>query len=799
MIKNYFKIAWRNIRKRKSVALINILGLALGFSCAILIFLFIQFHLTFDNFHKDSDRIYRFVSEVHRDHIAYKSTVPPALPNVFKNDYNYAEKVAKIIDRGEQLITVNSGATPQRYKPRTAFVEPDFFRIFNFPLIDKDFSDELTAPNTAIITREMAKKLFGDTSPINQTFIWDNKDTIRVTGVLKDLPKNTLINSRVFISFKTLQTSDRTSWIATESWTGTATSLQCFTLLRLNQDPLKIEQEMKKWPAKYHPEPVSTEDHYKLQPFPDIHFDSRYSNSINIKLLWILGAIGFFLILIACINFINISAAQSVYRSKEVGVRKVLGSFKDQLFRQFLTETFLITLIALIIGFGLSVLFLPFFNNTFNLSLSKNGLINFRFAGFIAILLIGVAILAGSYPGIILARIAPVLALKRKLTQSDTGSSLTRKILVTSQFVISIVLIIAVLVIGKQIKYATSSDLGYDTSTIVMVGLPETLEQAQLNTLKNKIVQSSNIKRVSICFTSPGAQTDGWGTDVNFNGNPKYEKFLIQSKMGDEDYIETFGIQLVAGRNFIKKDSVDEVLVNETFGTKIGINSPEELLGKPIKISDDYIQGRIVGVVKDFYNQDFHGTISPVFIAPAPDLWYNEIGVKINRKNTKEALQHIEQQWTSYFPNFIFEYAFLNDRVTEMYKSEQQFLSLTRLFSFLAIFIDGLGIYGLVSFFVAQKTKEVGIRKVLGGRVIDILGLFFKDFFTLIGIAGLIASPIAWYFMNDWLQHYAYRTQINWWVFALPIGCVLVLTLLIASYKGYRAATANPVKSLRSE
>lgn len=794
MIRNYFKIAWRNLRKRKSVALINILGLALGFGCAILIFLFVQFHLTFDNFHRDSDRIYRLVTEQHNENIEYEATVPPALPNVFKNDYNYAEKIAKIVDWGEQLITVNSGEIRLHHKPRTAFVEPDFFRIFNFPLLNNEFSDELAAPNTAIITQKMAKKLFGDINPINQTFIWDNNETIRVTGVLKDLPKNTLITSQVFISFSTLTTS----WVAQERWDGSSTSLQCFTLLRPNQDPLKIEQEMKAWPDKYHAEPLGT-DHYKLQPFRDIHFDSRYSGSINVKLLWILGAIGFFLILIACINFINISAAQSVYRSKEVGVRKVLGSFRDQLFRQFLAETFLITFIALAIGLGLGLLFLPFFNNTFNLSLSSSGLLNFQFAVFIAILLIGVAFLTGSYPGIILARIAPVLALKRKLTQKDTGGSLTRKVLVTSQFVISMVLIIAMLVIGKQIKYATSTDLGYDTTAIVMVNLPvDNIGSFKLMSLKNKIVRSPNIRQVSVCFTSPGAPINSLGKSVYFNNKPEKEDFLIQSKFADKDYLNTFGIELIAGRNFIQKDSLDEILVNETFGRKVGINSPEKLVGKPISISDDY-HARIVGIVEDFHDQDFEDAISPVFIAYDPDQWYMELGIKINQANTAETLRYIEQQWRLYFPDYIFEYDFLDNRVAAMYKSEQQFLALTRLFSLLAVFIGGLGIYGLVSFFVAQKTKEVGIRKVLGSNVIDILGLFSKDFFKLIGIAGLIASPIAWYFMNDWLQNYTYRTQINWWVFALPIGCVLILTLLIVSYKGYKAATANPVKSLRTE
>ncbi|UGU17640.1 ABC transporter permease [Sinomicrobium kalidii] len=799
MIRNYFKIAWRNLRKRKSVALINILGLALGFGCAILIFLFVQFHLTFDNFHGDSDRIYRLVTEMHSDGIKYRPTVPPGLPNVFKNDYNYAEKVVKAVVYGKQLISPESGESAYRFKEDVTFVGPDFFQIFNFPLYNGNFSDQLSAPNTAIITREMAKKMFGDGNPINRTFVMENKETIRVTGILENLPKNTLITSQVFISSKTLPKYN--TWLSGDSWSGLSGNLRCYTLLRSNQNLLQIEQKMEEWSSKYRPNSENSKHYYKLQPLHQIHFEPRYGDGINVKLLWILGAIGFFLILIACINFINISAAQSVYRSREIGVRKALGSFKDQLFRQFLIETFLITFVALIIGLGLSILFLPFFNNTFNLSLSANGLLNFRFVGFITILLTSVAFLAGSYPGIILARIAPVLALKRKLTQRDAGGSLIRKILVTTQFAISIILIIATLVIGKQIQYAINTDLGYDSTAIVMVDLPKDIEPFKLNALKNKIAQSANIKHISACMTSPGAPITDWGTGVKLSKKPEEEDFLIQAKMADKDYLNTFDIQLAAGRNFTEKDSVSEVLVNETFVRKVGMNSPEELLGKPINISGDFIQGRIVGVVKDFHDRDFEKTISPVFIAQVPHnkSRYRELGIKINKTNTRKTLKYIEQQWAFYFPDFIFEYDFLDNRVAAMYKSEQQFLALTRLFSLLAIFIGGLGIYGLVSFFVAQKTKEVGIRKVLGSNVIDILGLFSKDFFKLIGIAGLIASPIAWYFMNDWLQNYTYRTQINWWVFVLPIGCILILTLLIVSYKGYKAATANPVKSLRTE
>ncbi|RAV30636.1 ABC transporter permease [Sinomicrobium soli] len=799
MIRNYLKIAWRNIKKRKSIAFIHITGLAIGFTCATLIFLFISFHLSFDNFHRNSNRIYRLVTEIHREDIRYKATVPPGLPNVFKNNYSFAEKVTKIVDWDEQLITVKSGDSQESYKAKTAFTEPDFFRIFNFPLLHKNFSDELDAPNTAVITPQAAQKLFGDTPPIGKTFVWNNEETVLVTGVLRNLPENTMFTSEVFISLNTL----RNSWVSKETWTGTSSSLQSFALLHPGQHPADIEQVMKSFNAIYLPDADKDEYTYKLQPFNSIHLDTQYSGGISKELLWTLGIVGILLLLIACINFINIAAAQSAYRSKEIGLRKVLGGFRKQLLLQFLTETFLITLIALIVGLGLSIVLLPYFNNIFGLSLSVSGLLTLPFTIFFIILLLGIPVLAGSYPGIILARIAPVLALKQKLTQKDTGGVMTRQVLITGQFIVSIILIAIMLLISKQIRYATQSDLGFDPSAIVMAGLPdlpdEKMKASGLTSLKSEILRSPYIEEASVCFTSPGAPINGWGTDVSFNGNPGQEKFLIESKMGDKDYLKTFGIRLVAGRNFIQKDSTDEVLVNETFGKKIGINDPEELIGKSITISEDYIHGRIVGVVEDFHDKDFRQNISPVFIAWDPDRAYNELGIKINRTHAAEAIRHIRNVWSSHFPDYIFEYHFLDERIAEMYESEQQFLALTRIFSLLAIFICSMGIYGLISLFVSQKTKEIGIRKVLGGKVFNILKLFSRDFLKMITIAGLIAGPIAWYFINKWLQHYTYRTTVSWWIFILPIGCMLLLSLVIITCKGYKAAMSNPAKSLRTE
>ena len=734
MIKNYFRIGWRNLIKRKGFAMINIAGLALGFSCSILIYLFVNHHLQYDTFHSDSERIYRIVTEEHRDIIQYDASVPPGFAHAFKADYHYAEKVAKIATWTNQLVILNE--TDKR-KEDLVFAEDEFFDILNFPLVNNS-RIALTDPHTAFITERAAKKMFGDEEALGKTFQLENEQAITVIGILKDLPKSVIVGD-IFISFETLKDFD--SFLATEGWGGINGTLQCFAKLYPNQDVSEIEEAIQGYVKKFRPTSKNIH-HYKLQPLADIHFNPRYSGGINPKTLWIFSSIGLFLLIIATINFINISTAQSISRSKEVGVRKVLGSQKNSLFWQFITETFLITLVSFLVSLFIIVNITPLFNTLFSLELSLDDLLTSNFLLFSLLMLLGIALLSGSYPGIVLARIAPLLALKGKVTQQDAGGFVTRKVLVVAQFVISIVLIIGTISINKQINYAIHSDLGYDKSEMVMVPLPTRLEDSKLQSLKNQLAQLAGVEKVSACFASPGAAENMWGTSVQYNNKPETEEFTIQAKMADKDYLSTFNLELVAGRNFFEKDSTDEILVNETFAKQMNLKSPEEVLGKAINISGGTIKGTIVGVIKDFHDRDFHESINAVFIAPDNEA-YNEIAIKINMSDASTLLPEIEQQWTSAFPNYIFEYDFLDDRVANLYESEQRFLSLTRLFSALAIFIGSLGIYGLILFFVVQKTKEIGIRKVLGGSVFHVLTLVTQDFLKLLIIAGLIATVIA--------------------------------------------------------
>ncbi len=790
MYGNYLTVSRRTLIKNKWYTLINVAGLALGLGSSIFIFLFVSHHLQFDKFHKDSDRVYRIVTEEHRDAIDYTASVPPGLPNAFKGDYPQIEKIAKVVLSENMLISIGSD---KKFKQDVDFAEAELFEIFNLPLADGT-PVNLRDVNTAVISMEAARKFFGNEDPVGKSFQMNGKDYVTVVGVLKEIPTTTCLRSDVFISFPSLKS--HSGFLSGESWGGISSSLECFVRLKPGQNTLDVEEFLATYVKKFRPNSKNVH-HYKLQSLADIHFDPRYRGGINPGLLWIFSLIGVFLLTVASINFINISTAQSINRSKEIGVRKVLGSRKSYLFWQFMTETTLVTVLAFTLAVMLVIALLPYFNTVFELSLSTAGLWNIEFIVFACLLLVLIVLMSGSYPSIVLAGTPPLAALKGVAKKTSDGFAV-RKVLVVAQFVISMVLIIGTIGVNKQISYASGSDLGFAKSGVVMIPLPVRLPNAQIKSLRDRIAAATGVEKITACFASPGAGYNSWGTNVQFDNRAESEEFEIRAKMGDVNYLDAFDLKLLVGRNFYEKDSVDEVLVNATFAAKARLGSPEEALGKTINIDQGFLKGTIVGVVNDFHDSDFHTAINPIFIAPVREHYY-EFAVKINIKNAMEVLGRVETLWTEAFPGQVFEYNFLDQRIDALYKSDHQFLSLTSLFSIIAVFIGCLGIYGLIVFMVAQKTKEIGIRKVLGGGMGHIVFLLSKDFMTLLIIGSIIASPIGWYLIYRWLESYTYKTDINWWIFLAATAFSAVITLATISYQAVKAALTNPVNSLRSE
>ncbi|MEO8174578.1 MAG: FtsX-like permease family protein, partial [Sediminibacterium sp.] len=648
--------------------------------------------------------------------------------------------------------------------------------------------------NTAIITEKIAKKYFGSDDPINQVIRVDNRVDFKVTGILKDLPENTDQRAEIYLSYNTLKAYN--NWLGSDdAWGGINSGMELYVKLHPNIAPYQAENALQTYVKKFRPTSKNVH-HYKLQPLADIHFNAQYGGAMEKRNLLILSFIALFLIVTACINFINLATAQAMNRAKEIGIRKVLGSLRGQLFWQFITETFFITLLAAIMAIGLSALALPSVNTWFEAKMSINPFTHPLLLLFIAGLVVIVTFFAGSYPGLILSGFRPIMALKSKVTQSNIGGLNTRRSLIVTQFAISQVLIIGMIVIGIQMQYSKQSDLGFAKEAIVMVTIATGSTAVTQATLKNQFKDIPGVEKVSVCFAPPASQSN-WSTSIRFDNKAEDEAFKVNMKAADEDYVSTFGLQLVAGRNLFHSDTVKEFLVNEMLAKKLNLASPQELIGKTISFGD-YTRVPIVGVIKDFHDQSFHADINPVCI-PSWSERYNQYAVKINMQNAKTTLAALDKTWSQMHPDQIYEYQFLDDHIATFYQTEDLMLKLIQAFSSIAILIGCFGLYGLVSFLAAQKTKEIGIRKVLGGTLTHILWMFGKEFSRLIIIASLVAVPIAWWMMNTWLQDFKFRVNISVWIFIGTILITAVVTGITVGYQSIKSSLANPVKSLRTE
>jgi predicted permease len=793
MLRNYLTIAFRTLQRNKVYTLINVLGLTLSIACGILIFTVVQYHLGFDTFHSHSDRIYRIVTDLHKGaDISSMPNVPNPLGKAFREEYTFAEKVARIFTVQRTVIAVKDGNQTKKFKEdEVAFAESEFFEIFHYPLLRGDKNTALAGPNTAIITEKVGQKYFGGEDPVNKTFRLDNRIDFTITGVLKNLPPTTDRQTGIYLSYPTLKSYNE--WHGSDAaWGGITSSMQCFALLRPGARPADVEKALMTYPAK-HQRP---NDQYRLQPLADMHFDARYEGVMEKSNLWVLSLIGLFLIVSACVNFINLTTAQALNRSKEVGVRKVLGSVTRQLFGQFIAETALLTLLAVVLATGLAVAVLPYINGLFDSRMPLSLFADGQLIVFILLLALVIVLFSGSYPGLILARFQPILALKGKLTQRHVGGFPLRRALIVTQFTISQILIIGMIVITSQMRYSTQSDMGFDEEAVVMIPAASESTPVTMKTLRSRLSGIAGVENVSLCFAAP-ASKDSWQTRARFDTHTEDEPFRVSCRAADEQYLSLFGIELVAGRNLFPSDSVREFIVNEAFARKLNLPSPQKLLGRKLTVNNT-LTGPIVGVVKDFHDQSFHEEITPIFITTFPDV-YNAYAVKINRANVRNTLADLEKTWSAMHPDKIYEHQFLDEQIAKLYQTEKVMLILIQAFAGMAIFIGCLGLYGLVSFMAAQKVKEIGIRKILGASVSHILWFFSREFLLLIGVAFLIAAPTAYYFTQQWLNNFAYSVPFSAGYLVLALGASILIALLTAGYKSIRAASAKPVDSLRNE
>jgi putative ABC transport system permease protein len=576
----------------------------------------------------------------------------------------------------------------------------------------------------------------------------------------------------------------------------------CFVILPDNLSEKQFNADLTTFVKKHKPADY-VKDALQLQPLGDMHYNTEVStfggHGFSKELIKVVSLIGIFLLVIACVNFINLATAQAVNRSKEVGIRKVLGSNRSQLVLQFISETLIITLFAVALAVGIAEIVLPFVNDLLEISLKAAFITEPILLLFLLGLVVAVTLLSGFYPALVLSGFNPIEALKNKIKAGRSSGVSLRRVLVVTQFFIAQVLVIGTLVFIYQMDYFRNKPLGFDKDAIMTVPFPgDSISRTKLNTLRDQLLSMPGIKDVSYSFASP-SDNNGWGSDFKYDNSPKQTNFNAQLKWADAEYFNLYKLQFVAGHAYPKGDTVRGYVVNETLTKKLGIRDPKDAVGKYIKLWDDKTKyAQITGVVKDFNISSLKRAIQPVLMSSWRDV-YQKINIKIQPQNINQTLASVEKLWNSTFPDGMYEYQFLDDKIANFYKAEDQQSKLAKIFASIAIFISCLGLYGLISFMAVQRVKEVGIRKTLGASVGQIVYLFSKEFTLLIAIAFCISVPVGWYLMHKWLQDYTYKISIGPGIFILAILASITIAWVTVGYKAIRAAMANPVKSLRSE
>jgi putative ABC transport system permease protein len=802
MLKNYFKTAFRNLKRNKSYAFINTLGLTVGIASCLLLFLVIRFETSFDNFHPKKNNIYRVCTEFHnQDGISYSDAISFPVANGIRIDFPQIKEIASIFRRGAQ-VTVHDGRqqTNKFMEDEIYYTDPEFFSMFQFEWLNGDAKTSLKNPNNAVLAQATAEKFFGNwKDALGKTITLDNKTPYMITGILKNVPANSDFPLKIVVPYSAIANSqiinNLTDWVST--YGGACT----FIVLPDAHSANKFNADLRSFAKKHKPVEYA-KDSYILQPLSEMHFDDRFGNysghTFSHSLITALSLIGLFLMVIACVNFINLATAQAVNRSKEVGVRKVLGSNRKQLAFQFLMETAIIVCGASVMAIGISEAVLPFLNKLLEIQIRMNMLENPSLGIFVALTAIVVTLLSGGYPAIILSGFNPITALKSRISSEMVGGVSLRRGLVVLQFAIAHILIIGMILVVSQMNFFRNASLGFTKAAIINVPLiNDSVNLTKLDFVRDHLKSNPDIQNVSFSYASPSADGN-WSSDFKYDHAAKTTDFSANLKWADPDYFKTYDLRIIAGHPYGSSDTVREFVVNETLLKKMGIRNPQDAIGKEISFWEGQLKGNIVGIVGDFNVNSLRRPLAPVVMSTWKGV-YQTINIKIRPGSEKTVLPFIEKLWTNTYPNNVYEYHFLDETIDNFYKQEDQLSQLYKIFAGIAIFISCLGLYGLVSFMAVQRTKEVGIRKVLGASVRNIVYLLSKEFTLLILLAFVISAPIAYYIMHEWLKNYAYRIPLGASIFLLAIGSSILIAWITVAHRAIHAATANPIKSLRTE
>ncbi len=803
MYKNYFKIAFRNLRRHKIYSIINISGLSIGMACCLLILLYVKDELSYDNYHEKSDRIYRLlaISEFAGVSRTFAMT-PPALGPAF------AREIPEVDSSVRLFRTTFDGTVPVSYEDKTFeetaifFADSTFFEIFSFEFIAGDPESVLDEPYSLVITERTAKKFFGDENPIGKMLQFYGQQNLQINGVIKDVPRNSHIDFDYIFSLSANNRRDArfNDWIFFYPYT--------YLLLNENADPNVVASKIPGVFERHSGQELQKRGikrEYPLQPIRDIYLTSHNEGEIktngNILYVYLFSAIAVFILLIACVNFINLSTARSANRGKEVGLRKVVGANRTQLITQFIGESLLMSTIAMIFGFVLMLFVLPLFNNLAGKEMSISHLSGIDvILSFIGLLFFS-GVIAGSFPAFFLSSFRPVAVLKGVLS-SGSRNIILRKVLVVIQFAISIVLIISTFIVYEQLKYIKNKYLGFDKEHLVVMQVQGNTLARRAEAIRNELGMNPGIISVSFSINLPGQ----YAGDTSFHpeGSEPGDTHRATSFSVDYDFIETFKMDIVSGRNFSKDfpaDSATGIIINEIMARNMGFQ--EDAVGKrmfeaPLPGQTEEQERRIIGVVKDFHFRSLKFPVAPSVMRLNTG-FYRNIAVRIRGENPNDAIEFLRAKWEIISPGQEFNYYFIDEQFDGQYEAEEKLGMLYITFAFIAIFIACLGLFGLASYVAEQRTKEIGIRKVMGAKVNSIVMGLSKDFTKWVIVANLFAWPSAYFLMDRWMTNFAYRTDIGIWIFGISCLISVLVAGLTVIYQAIKAATLDPVTSLRYE
>lgn len=802
MFTNNLKIAWRNLIKQKGFSAINILGLAVGITTCLMISMYVSDELSFDRYHVNGDRIYRLNNIIKFGGTEqYLAQVPDPLGPVLKQDYPQVENFVRFFDRGPFLIK-KAGTVNNQREERILFADSSVFEVFTFPLVQGDPHTALINVNSIVLNETSAKRYFKNDNPIGQILTLDNKMDYKITGVMKDIPANSHFTADFFISMNSLD----------YQWGNfMANNHNTYILLKKGSNPDALNASFTQVIDKYvSPQLLSSMGtgmaefkksgsryEYNMIPLKDIHLKSKYINELgpngDIKYVYIFSIVALFVLLIACINFMNLSTALASKRAKEVGIRKVLGSVRGQLMLQFFSECVLISFLGLAIALVSLKMLLPFFNDISGKSLSIQQVVNFKSLTVVLLMPILVGIIAGSYPAVFLSSFEPIKVLKGKL---GLKSGLLRNSLVTFQFAASIILIISTIVIYRQIDFMQKKKLGYVKEHVLIINDAYALGK-NAKSFKEDILRLPGVISGTLSGYLPTPSNRDNGAMFAEGELDKSKGVIVEHWHVDEDYIKTLGMEITAGRDFSKEYIGDSsaVILNETAAKLFGFKDP---INKSINYNGAGTNYRVIGIVKDFHFESMHDQIGAIVLLL--NLSRGNVSFRLDAKqDLKSTVKSIESKWNALAPGQPFSYNFMDDSFNAMFNNERRIGKLALSFAVLTIFVACLGLFGLVTFIAEQRIKEIGIRKILGAGVSSIVRLFAMDFVKLILVSLFVAIPLAYYLMNRWIQEFVYRSEISWWIFGLAGAGAICIALITISIQAIKAAVANPIKSLRSE